>query len=152
MIEEEPNPSIINNTTTTGDEEEIPSPPGMFDIDDEFTTSTTTEEDEKRNNYYDNIDNEILQNEYEGTIVFEDCDVTRQPKTIHEQLKKTRMSTIIEAEPNPPITANIHPNASPTKTKVREQASNTTDNKIPTKQTTLTNASGSGDTYMFHHR
>ena len=46
MIEEEPNPPIIDNTTTTGDKEEIPIPPGMFDIDNEFTTRNTTEEEE----------------------------------------------------------------------------------------------------------
>ena len=80
MIEEEPNPHVINNTITTGgEEEEVRKTSDDATIDNKFTTSTTTEEeeeeeDEKSNNYYDNIDNEILQTEYEGTIVFEDCE------------------------------------------------------------------------------
>ena len=46
----------------------------MFEINNEFTTSNTTDEEEenkKSNNYYDNIDNEIFQNE-KNTIVFEE--------------------------------------------------------------------------------
>ena len=61
MIEEEPNPLIINNTTTTGEEgEENRNMSDNATIDAKFTTSTTMEEeeeDEKSNNYYDNIDN-----------------------------------------------------------------------------------------------
>eukprot|EP00751_Fragilariopsis_kerguelensis_P002952 CAMPEP_0170809312 /NCGR_PEP_ID=MMETSP0733-20121128/33953_1 /TAXON_ID=186038 /ORGANISM="Fragilariopsis kerguelensis, Strain L26-C5" /LENGTH=808 /DNA_ID=CAMNT_0011164985 /DNA_START=53 /DNA_END=2479 /DNA_ORIENTATION=+ len=36
---------------------------------------------EKSNNFYDNIDNEILQTEYDGTIVFEDCVDDEEPTT-----------------------------------------------------------------------
>ena len=98
MIEEEPNPPIIDHTTTTGgeEEEEVRNTSDKATINNDSTTSTATDdkEDEKSNNYYDNIDNEILQTECKGTIVFEDCDETRPPKTTHEQLKKTRMLMI----------------------------------------------------------
>ena len=43
-------------------------------IDDESYT-------EQSNKYYDNIDNEILQTDYEGTIVFEDCEDAEEPTT-----------------------------------------------------------------------
>ena len=36
---------------------------------------------EQSNNCYDNIDNEIQQTEYEGTIVFEDCEDAEEPTT-----------------------------------------------------------------------
>jgi len=101
-------PAIIEEEEE--EEEEVPIPPSMCDITDEFTTrtihdSTTTidlatttnnsnitstvnvniiDDDpypEKSNNLYDNIDNEILQTEYDGTIVFEDCVDDKEPTT-----------------------------------------------------------------------
>ena len=82
-------------TTTIGEgEEEVRNMSDNATIDDKFTTSTTTgdntaikkAEDLERtvptsNNYYDNVDHEILQTEYEGTIVFEGAEDAEESNT-----------------------------------------------------------------------
>ena len=64
---------MCTTTTKEEEEEEVRKTNDNATIDDEFTTSTTTQdEDKKSNNYYNNIDNETLRTEFEGTIVFEE--------------------------------------------------------------------------------
>ena len=46
-----------------------------------------------RNNYYDNIDHEILQNEYEGTIVFE-ADPSAPTTTVTNKKKKKQKKAL----------------------------------------------------------
>ena len=105
IIKEEPNPPIIDNTTTTGEseEKEVRNTSDDATIDDEFTTRTTTEEeeDEKSNNYYDNIDNKILQTEYEVTIVFKNCegDEIRPPTTTTKDLTPFTVDELAQVIP-----------------------------------------------------